>query len=137
MHHYIDLSWLDIRLERLKLYFEELTSNLLHLEPQYQFLGPKFHDVERHLGRSRPRIDDFKPNFRGWEPRVRTIRCYFQKLLVFGLIVLFIISWSIFLLRGRSSSESNRPESDNSVFNTTLGVCFAIVSLYWEKLADT
>lgn len=134
MHHYIDLPWLDTRLERLKLYLEELTSNLAHLEPQYKLLKPNFPDVERHLGFSKPRIDDFKLSFCGWEPRVRTIRCYFQKLLVFSLIVLFIVSWSFFLLRSRSSSESRRLEPDNPVFNTTLGVCHHATSLYWKEL---
>ena len=133
MHHYIHLPWLDTRLERLKLYLETLTSNLAHFEPQYKLLGPNFHDVERPLGFSKPRIDGFKPSFRGWEPRVRTIRCYLQKLLVFGLIVLFIVSWSIFLLPSRSSSESRRPEPDTSVFNTTLGVCLHVTSLYRKE----
>ncbi|CAF9908545.1 MAG: hypothetical protein ALECFALPRED_004670 [Alectoria fallacina] len=85
MQHFIDLQWLDIRLEKLKLYLEEFGSNLTHLESQHKTQRPQFQDVERHLEYAKPRISDFKPSFRGLEPRIRTLRSLSQMLLVFGL----------------------------------------------------
>ena len=136
MQHFTDLQWLDIRLEKLKRYLEELGSNLTRLESQHKSERPQFQDVERHLEYAKPRISDFKPNFRGLEPRIRTLRSLSQMLLVFGLIILFIVSWSNFVLRGGSLSTSRESEPDNSVFNATLGVCIPAISLYWEALAD-
>ncbi len=136
MQHHTDFEWLDTRLEKLKLLLKELTSHLVHLGPRDDNSIPKFREVECHLEYTKPRIDDFKPIVRGLEARVRTLRFLSQKLLVFGLIVLFIVSWSNFLKRGGASSASRRPESDNSVFNATLGVCVPTMSFFWEVLAD-
>ena len=123
MQQQTDLLWLDTRLEKLKLYLEHLRSNLVHMEPQYNILRPRLHDVESHLQYAKPWIDDFKLSFRGLEPHGRTIRCIFRILVVFCLVILFIVSWAIFLRRGESPFASRRPEPDNSVFNSTLGVC--------------
>ncbi len=134
MHH-TDFEWLDTRLEKLKLFLKELRSHLVHLGPRDDNSIPKL-DVECYLEYTKPWIDDFKPIVRGLEARVRTLRFLSQKLLVFGLIILFIVSWSNFLKRGGASSASRRPESDNSGFNATLGVCLPARSLFREVLAD-
>ncbi len=135
MQAYSDLFWLDIRLEKLKLYLDDLKSHFIHIELHYGNLRPRLPDVERQLEYVRPWIDDFRPSFRGLEPRARTIRSLIQKLLVCSLIALFIGSWWRFLRGGRSSLLSRSPETDHSVSNTTLGVCVPAMALYWE-LAD-
>ena len=106
-----------------KLYPEHLRSNLVHMEPLYKILRPRLHDVESHLEYANPWIGACKSSFRGLQPRGRTIRCIFRILVVFCLVILFIVSWAVFLRRGEFSSASRRLEPDNSVFNTTLGVC--------------
>lgn len=124
MQPFTDLQWLDVRLQKLKLHLEELGSDLVYLKPQHKPQKPQFQDVEHHLEYTKPRIEDFKLNFRGLEPRVRTLEYWSQKLLVFGLIVLFVVPWLKFLQRGGSSSAGRRPESDNPVLNDTLEFVF-------------
>ena len=136
MQYHTDLEWLDTRLEKLKIFLKGLKSHLVHLGPRDVNSTPQFREVECHLEYTKPWIDDFKPIVRGLEARVRRLRSLPQKLLVFGLIILLIFSWSNFLKRGGASSASIRPESDNSVFNATLGVCLPAMSLFWEVLAD-
>ena len=104
------------------LYLEHLRSNLVHMEP-YNILRPRLHDVQSHLEYAKPWIGDCMSSFRGLQPRGRTTRCIFRILVIFCLVILFIVSWAIFLRRGEFSSASRRLEPDHSVFNTTLGVC--------------
>ena len=133
MQHYTYLEWLNTRLKKLKLSLEELKSDLVHLGPRYKNPGLQFQDVERHLEYAKPWLDDFMLNFRGLEPHVRILRLLSQKLLVLGLIVLFIVSWWTFL---RRDGVSIRLQPDNSVFNATLGVCLRTTTLSWEVSAD-
>ena len=123
MQQHTDLLWLDTRLGKLKLFLEHLRSNLVHMEPQYKILRPRLHDMESHLEYAKPWIGDCKSSFQSLKPRGRTIRCIFRILVVSCLVILFIVSWAIFLRRGEISFASRRLEPDNSVFNTTLGVC--------------
>lgn len=130
MQHHTDLQWLDTPLEKLKLYLDDLKSYLPYLERQYQRAKSRSQDLERLVGYAKPRIDDVKSHFRGLEPRVRTLRSFSQKLLVFGLAILFVVSWTIFLRGGASSSASGTPETDNSPFNATLGVRLPTTNSY-------
>ena len=136
MQHHTDLEWLDTRLGKLKLFLKELRPHLVHLGPRDDNSTPQFQDVECHPEYTKPWIDEFKQIIRGLEHRVRTLRSLPQKLLVFGLVILFIVSWFNSLKRGGASSASRRPKSDKSVFNATLGVRLPAISLSWEVLAD-
>ena len=123
MQHFTHLLSLDTRREKLKLYLETWKSSLVRLEPRYGNLSLQFQDVERHLDYMRPWIDAFEPNLRGLDPRGKKLRAVFQKVFIFGLILLLILPWLMFLRRGESPFANRRKESDTSVFNRTLGVC--------------
>ena len=50
-----------------------------------------------------------------------------QKLIIFGLITLFVLSWSIFLLPRRAPLSVNQEEpadetGESAIYNATLGV---------------
>ena len=131
--YHTDLLSIDKRLEKLKLYFEHLQSSLVRLRPQYENL------MDRHLESAEPwveEIKEYKPSFRGLEIHGRTLKPVLQKLLVFFLIVLFVVTWANFLRQDEMPFTIRRPDSDNSVFNTTLGVCPPATTLYNEVLAN-
>ena len=127
MKQHTDLLWLDTRLDKLKLWLEGLRSKLVDLDPRNEKLRLPSQDVECQTEFVRLWINDLKPGFRGLEPRFRGIRTICRKLLAFGLIALFIVSWWIFLRRGELVCRSRIPEPDTSVSNSTLGVCLPVV----------
>ena len=123
----MDLLSLDKRLEKLKLYLEDLRSSLVWLRPQYENLM---------LETAEPWIEEYKPSCRGLEFRGKAIKRLLQKLLVFFLIIVFIVTWANFLRSDGLPFARRRPQSDSSIFNTTLGVCLCATNLYKIETAD-
>ena len=123
----MDLLSLDKRLEKLKLYLEHLNFSLVRLRPQYENLM---------LDSAEPWIEGYKPSCRGLEFRGKVIRRILQKLLVCFLVIVFIVTWANFLRPDGLPFASRKPQSDSSILNTTLGVCFGAISLYENKTAD-
>ena len=123
----MDLLSLNKRLEKLKLYLEDLRSSLVLLRPQYEHLM---------LESAESWIEEYKPSCRGREIHGRAIKRVLQKLLVFFLIIVFIVTWAKFLRPDGLPFASRRPKSDSSIFNTTLGVGLYATNLYEYKTAD-
>ena len=123
MQHFTDLLSLDTRRKTLKIYLESCKPSLVRLEPRYGNLSLRFQDVEHHFEYMRPWIDTFKPDLRGLDPRGRKVRAVIHKVFIFGLILLLILPWLMFLHRDESPFANRRKEPDTSVFNRTLGVC--------------
>ena len=123
----MDLPSLDERLEKLKLYLEHLTSSLIRLRPQYEDLM---------LESAEPWIEEYKPSCRGLELRGRAIKRVFQKLLVFFLVIVFIVTWANFLRPDGLPFASRRLELDSPIFNTTLGVGLCATNLSKNKTAN-
>lgn len=124
---YMDLLSLDKRLQKLKLYLEHLTSSLVRLRPQYDNLM---------LQSAEPWIEEYKPSCRGLLFNGRAFKRVVQKLLVFFMIILFIVTWANFIRPDRLPFASRRPEPYSPIFNTTLGVCLRTTNLYENKTAD-
>ena len=118
---------LDKRLKKLKLYLEDLRSSLVWLRPQNENLM---------LETAKPWIEEYKPSCRGLEFRGKAIKRVLQKLLVFFLIIVFIVTWVNFLRPDGLVVASRRPESDSSILNTTLGVCLCAMNSYENETAD-
>ena len=112
---------LDKRLERLKLYLE------YRLRAQYENLM---------LESGEPWIEEYRPSCRGLELRGRAIKRVFQKLLVFFLMIVFILTWANFIRPHGLPFASRRLELNSPVFNTTLGVGPCATNLSENKTAN-
>lgn len=123
----MDLLSLVKRLEKLELYLEELRSSLVWPRPQYDNLMLESAELW---------MEEYKPSCRGVKFHGRAVKWISQKLPVFSLFIVFIVTWANFLRPEALPFASRKPESDGSIFNTTLGVCSCATHLYENKIAD-
>ena len=102
---------------------EEKTDEKLQHAVHDRTERPQLEDVEGYLESMEPRLDDFRLKSRGR-------RSLPPRLVIYGLVALFIVSWARFLRQDGSSSR--RTGVDDPVLNDTLGVCNPGTSSYWK-----
>lgn len=147
MQYFVNSEWLRLIelqtiIEELTLRLQRLRSNVPHLVPlYYQRLHPgtnasKLQDLNltlrfRHLKLKLQWTEwsyrHLQHNIRRLQPHVRVlerkVNPHLGRLFIFGLVTLFVISWSSFLYQGFSSYGSRRKGwSSNPIHNATLGV---------------
>ena len=76
--------------------------------------------MKRHLEFIESQLGDFRLKFRG--PKSLA-----QRLVIFGLVALFVVPWARFVRQ-----DGGRTGVDDPVLNDTLGVCKPGISWYWE-----
>ena len=104
---------------------EEKTDEKLQHAVHDRTERPQLEDVECYFEFMEPRLDDFRLKFRGR-------RSLPQRLVICGLVALFIVSWVSFLRRDGSLFEGRSTGVDDLVLNDTLGVCNPGTSWYWK-----
>ena len=147
MRYFINPEWLrltelKVRLEELTLRLQRLRSNVPHLRQlYYQWLHPnttglrlqdlnlglRFRGLKSKLQWIESRYEHLQHTYQRLRPPVRILnrklKPHLGRLFIFGLVTLFVMSWSRFLSQGFSSYRSRREGwSSNPIHNATLGV---------------